>query len=64
MHSFTKIVMAEAEAERDAARDALRKANTEAPTDHEAIAAFLKECTTHDGAPLTLDDTGAVVTLQ
>lgn len=64
MHSFMKIVMVGAKAERGTARDLLRKANTEAPTNREAIAAFLKHCTALDGAPSTLADTRAVAALQ
>jgi len=64
MHPLVKIILAENEAERDAARVALHKANAEAPTDREVIGAFLNDCTTLDGAPLTLDDAGVVVTLQ
>ena len=64
MHPFIKIILAETEAERDLARAALFKSNTQAPTDHEASVAFLKDCTTLEGAPLTVDDTGAVVSLQ
>lgn len=65
MHPFAKIVLAKSEAERDAARTELHKANATRPTDREPVAAFLKDCTAMDtGAPLTLDDSGAVVTLQ
>jgi hypothetical protein len=64
MHPFVKIILAATEKERDAVRTTLHKSNSEAPTDREVIQAFLKDCTTLDGAPLTLDDTGAVVTLQ
>lgn len=64
MHPFVEIILAKTDAERDAARAALHKSNAEMPTDREAISAFLKDCTALDGAPLTLDDAGAVVTLQ
>jgi hypothetical protein len=64
MHPFVKIILAETEADRDVARAALHKANADAPTDREVIGEFLKDCTTLDGAPLTLDDDGAIVVLQ
>lgn len=64
MHPFVKIILAATDTERDAARTALHKSNADAPTDREVIQAFLKDCTTLDGAPLTLDDAGAAVTLQ
>ena len=64
MHPFVKIILAETEVERDAARAALHKANAEAPTDREIMEDFLRNCTTLNGAPLILNDAGAVVTLQ
>ena len=62
--SIIDIILAKTDEERDAARAALHKANAEAPTDREVIQAFLKDCTTLDGAPLTLADNGSIVTLQ
>ncbi len=65
MHPFVKIILAETEVARDAARAELHKANADAASDREVVMAFLKDCTAMDtGAPLTLDDAGAVVTLQ
>lgn len=64
MHPFLKIILAESDAERDEARAALHRSNAETPTDREAIFAFLKDCTTLDGAPFMLNDAGSVVTLQ
>ena len=64
MHPFVKIILAATETERDAARAALHTSNAEAPTDREVIQTFLKDCATLDGAPLTLDDAGSVITLQ
>ena len=64
MSSISAIVLAKTDEERDLARDALHKANAEAPSDREVVLDFLKDCTTLDGAPLTLDETGAVVVLQ
>lgn len=64
MSLLAAIVLATTDEEREAAREALRKHNAQAPTDREVIAAFLKDCTTLDGVPLGLDETGAVVSIQ
>ena len=60
MHPFVQIMLDETQAERDAARAALHKANAQAPTDRQVVSEFLKDCTTMDGAPLTLNDAGEV----
>jgi hypothetical protein len=62
--SITDLICARTDEEREVARTALQKRNAEAPSDREVLATFLKSCVTMDGAPLTLDDAGAVVTLQ
>lgn len=64
MHPFVNIILAKSDVERDAARATLHKANAQAPTDRQIIGAFLKDCTTLNGAPLTLDDGGSVIPLQ
>lgn len=64
MASLTDIICAKTPDEYDAACAALRKANAQAPTDREVLQSFLANCTTLDGVPLTLDDQGAIVTLQ
>lgn len=64
MHPFVKIILAETEVERDAARAALHKANAEAPTDHEIMEDFLKNCTTLNDELLILNDAGVIVILK
>ena len=64
MASITDIICAATPEAYEAACAALRKANAEAPTDREVLQSFLANCTTLEGVPLTLDDKGAIVTLQ
>ena len=64
MQLLINIILAKDESAKSAAYAALHKRNAELPSDREAIQSFLKDCTTLAGAPLTLDESGAVVTLQ
>lgn len=64
MASITDIICAATPEAYEAACAALRKANSEAPSDREVLQNFVANCTTLDGVPLTLDDEGAIVTLQ
>lgn len=64
MHPIVRIITAKTEQEREAAREDLAQENARRPTDREIALEFLKECTDFQGAPLTLDDKGAIVTRQ
>lgn len=64
MNPLVRIITAKSEVEREAARESLAQQNAARPTDREIVLAFLQECTDLQGAPLTLDDNGAIVTRQ
>lgn len=63
MH-LVDLICAKTDEERKAADAALAKHNAAQPSDREVIAAFVRDCTTEDGAPLGLDDKGKIVVLQ
>ncbi|UUZ66257.1 hypothetical protein LP417_35160 (plasmid) [Polaromonas sp. P1-6] len=61
MRHFINIILAKSPAEMAAAEAELRAHNAAQPSDREAVASFLKDCTTLDGKPLAVDASGAVV---
>ena len=62
MSSIVDIILAKTDEEREVAGLALAQRNAEIPSDWEVIAGFLKQCTTLDGKPLALDESGCTVT--